>query len=347
LRAVVYEGPNKLSIEERETPTPKQGEALVKVTANGICGSDIHGYTGETGRRVPGMIMGHEFVGTIADIGPNTEYPEGWHDQSQYAVNPVMSDGICDFCKAGLNHHCRNRLIFGVSPSVVGAFSDYVIAPIQNLISIGDKVDPEWGALVEPMSVGYHAAKRAGIGPGEPLLVIGAGPIGTAVVLAARRLGTGPVIVSEPNPERRDRIAALDVTAIDPINDDLPARVKDLCGDLGAQFVIDAVGSSRTLADSLSLCSPRGTMVLLGMHEPTLSFDSYALSVAERHLVGSFCYTAEEFKETAEWVATAPRELEGFISTRVGYGQISERFALQGKGEDLSLKVVFTPHSDN
>ena len=347
MRVVVYEGPNKLSIEERGIPTPLEGQALVSVTANGICGSDIHGYTGETGRRVPGMVMGHEFVGTIANIGPNTEYPQGWTEKSQYAVNPVMSDGTCDVCAAGLNHHCRNRQIFGVTPSVVGAFSDYVIAPVENLIPIGDKVEPEWGALVEPMSVGYHAAKRSGIGPGQPLLVIGAGPIGTAVVLAARRIGAGPVIVSEPNPDRRNRIAALDVTAVDPINDDLPARVKDICGDLGAQYVIDAVGSSRTLADSLSLCSPMGTMVLLGMHEPTLSFDSYALSVAERHMVGSFCYTAEEFRETAEWVATAPRELEGFISTKVGFNQVAERFAIQGRGEDLSLKVVFTPNLDD
>ena len=127
----------------------------------------------------------------------------------------------------------------------------------------------------------------------------------------------------------------------------MPARVQDICGDLGAQYVIDAVGSSRTLADSLSLCSPMGTMVLLGMHEPTLSFDSYALSVAERHMVGSFCYTAEEFRETAEWVATAPRELEGFISTKVGFNQVAERFAIQGRGEDLSLKVVFTPNLDD
>jgi len=343
MRAVVYKAPHRLSIEERERPVPGPGEALVQVTATGICGSDVHGYTGETGRRALGMIMGHEFSGRLVDFGPDTDPPEGWYETAEYALNPVIACWECVYCLAGHNQQCVKRRLMGVTPDIIGSYADYVVLPVRNANPLGDGVSADWGALVEPLSVGFHAVGRSGVGPGMQLVIIGAGPIGIAVLLAARRVGAGPVIVSEPHEGRRAIAAGYDAVTIDPVNESLSERVREVTGPLGSGHVIDAVGSRRTLPDSLSVVAPEGTLVLLGMHEPLLEFNSYALSVPERQIAGSFCYSEEEFSSTARWVAQAPRDLEGYVGGEVGYDGIGERFATLAAGGDAALKVLFKP----
>lgn len=343
MRAVVYKAPHQLSVEERERPVPGPGEALVQVTATGICGSDVHGYTGETGRRALGMVMGHEFSGRLVDFGPDTDPPEGWSEAAEYALNPVIACWECVYCLAGHNQQCVNRRLMGVTPDIIGSYAEYVVLPVRNANPLGDGASADWGALVEPLAVGFHAVGRSRIGPGEPLVIIGAGPIGIAVLLAARRVGAGPVIVSEPHEGRRAIAAGYDAVTIDPLNESLGERVREVTGPLGSGHVIDAVGSRRTLPDSLGVVAPEGTLVLLGMHEPLLEFDSYALSVPERQIAGSFCYSEEEFTSTAQWVAGNPRELEGYVGGEVGFDGIGERFATIAAGGDAALKVLFKP----
>jgi threonine dehydrogenase-like Zn-dependent dehydrogenase len=329
VRALVYGGPWQLTVEDRPDPVPGPGEALLRVIATGICGSDLHGFTGENGRRVPGMVMGHETVGRVVDVGPGTETPPG----DVVTFNPVLPCGSCPTCASGASYRCPNRRIIGVTPDISAAFADLVVAPVANLVPLSSAVPPELGALVEPLAVGRHAVGRAGLVDGMDLLVVGGGPIGQAVGLAAATSSAGSVRVSEPTSSRRDLLAALDLTALDPNGPSAPAEAS-------ADVVIDAVGSSGSIGAALAACRPGGCVVLVGMHEPQLTVPAYLVSVDERSVIGSFCYTHDDVLAAAGSVEAAPARYARLIEGRVGIDEAPAAFAALARGELAASKVL-------
>ncbi|MBF8191753.1 alcohol dehydrogenase catalytic domain-containing protein [Nonomuraea sp. K274] len=326
MRALVFHGAWDIGVEERPDPRPGPGEVVIDVLATGICGSDIHGYTGENGRRHPGQVMGHETVGRVAALGEGvTGPPVG----TLATVNPVIGCGRCAACAAGDPQSCASRRVIGVHPEISAAFAEAMTVPAANVVELPETMPHEYGALVEPLAVGYHAARRAGVGPGERVLVIGGGPIGQAAVLAARRLGASSITVSEPNATRRALAATLGAHAVESVAGLEPATV-----------VIDAVGSTVTLADALSASTPGARIALVGMHTPRVEIPAYAISTEERTLIGSFCYSVEDFRETARWVAGAPAELAGLVNGRVGMAEAAETFRTLGSGQSDASKIL-------
>ncbi|MBO0731124.1 MAG: alcohol dehydrogenase catalytic domain-containing protein, partial [Acidimicrobiaceae bacterium] len=239
MQALVFQAPWRLTVEDVPDPDAADGDVLLEVLATGICGSDLHGYTGESGRRQPGQVMGHESVARVLTDRSGT-YPPG----CLVTVNPVIGCGVCDACRAGRTQRCGRRVIVGVAPDVVSAFAQRMTVPAGNVVALASEAPEEIGALVEPLAVGYHAARRGAVGPGTAVLVIGGGPIGQAAALAARRLGAAGILVSEPDEFRRGKLAALGIAAVDPTR--TPAD--QILGLLGgsADVVIDAVGTSET-----------------------------------------------------------------------------------------------------
>jgi len=329
VRALVYGGPWKLTVEDRPDPVPGPGEALVRVIATGICGSDLHGFTGENGRRFPGMVMGHETVGKVVDVGPGTPTPQA----DVVTFNPVLSCGSCPTCASGVIYRCPQRRIIGVTPDISAAFADLVIAPVANLVPLSPSIPPELGALVEPLAVGRHALGRAGVLAGMDVLVVGGGPIGQAVALAAATSAAGSVAVSEPTPSRRDLLAALDLTAVDPGGSSPPA-------DSSADVVIDAVGSSGSIGAALAACRPGGCVVLVGMHEPQLTIPAYLVSVDERSVIGSFCYAHDDLVAAAASVEADPTRYGRLIEGRVAVEEAPAAFAALARGELAASKVL-------
>jgi len=339
MRALVLRAFGDLRVEERPDPAPGPGDVVVAITATGICGSDIHGFTGDNGRRHPGQIMGHETVGRVRTLGPEVTGPA---PGTAVTINPVLACGSCPACVADRQQACAQGTVLGVNPAVLAAFAELVAVPARNVVPLPDGMPAEHGALVEPLSVGYHAARRAGTIAGRCVLVVGGGPIGQACVLAALRLEAAAVAASEIDSGRRELLAELGATPLSP-GEDMPLDVARALGG-PATVVIDAVGSGKSLADALNCCAPGGRIVLVGMGEPAVTLPAYAISTEEREIAGSFCYSATEFRETAQWAATAPDLLNLLIQGRVGLDGAARAFQELAQQRSSASKILVFPN---
>ncbi|MCW6010208.1 alcohol dehydrogenase catalytic domain-containing protein [Micromonospora sp. CPCC 205371] len=324
MRALVFRGPGDIRVERRPDPVPAPGELLIRVLSTGICGSDLHGYTGENGRRHPGQVMGHETVGRVVEGG----LPEG----TLVTVNPVLGCGHCPACAAGTAQLCPTRRVIGVDPTISSAFAELMTVPAPNAVVLPDGVPEEHGALVEPRAVGYHASVRGGGGPPGPGLAGRGGPGGPAGGLRAPPPGASPVLVSEPHAGRRALVERLGFTALAP-------------SEVGATttkhtVVLDAVGSSASLRDAFEASAPGARVVLVGMNAPDVTLGAYAISTFERSVIGSFCYPAREFEATAEWVASGPLELAHLVDGRVPLDEAPAAFAGLAAGTLDASKVL-------
>jgi threonine dehydrogenase-like Zn-dependent dehydrogenase len=314
-------------VEERPDPVPGADEVLLRITATGICGSDLHGYTGENGRRHPGQVMGHETVGRIADTG------------RLVTVNPVIGCGDCPACAAGTAQLCARRRVIGVDPTVSSAFAELMVVPAANVVPLPEELPEEFGALVEPLAVGHHAATRGAVGADDRVLVVGGGPIGQAAAFAARRAGATRVAVSEPATGRRALVDRLGFPSVNPLAAPLADAAAEALGG-PATVVLDAVGSTASLRDGLAASALGARIVLVGMNTPEVTLAAYEVSTQERSLIGSFCYTDGEFADTAAWVASGPRGLEHLVDGRVPLAEAPGAFARLASGELDASKVL-------
>jgi len=333
MRALVFGGPLDLSVQERPRPEPAPGEVLLRINAVGVCGSDLHGYTGDTGRRHPGQIMGHEIGATVevaADGGPAVGAP--------VTVHPVLFCGHCRFCRSGATNLCMTRSVIGVNPDLQGAFADYMVVPAQNVIPVPD-APAEHAALVEPLAVALHAARRGGVRPGDRVLVTGGGTIGIACVLAAFHEGAETVYLSEPLEHRRGLAAAVGAIVLDPADGDVADRVLDAT-DGGAEVALEAVGLTPTVDAAIRGTRRDGAVVMVGMGRPRVDLDLFAVVVEERRLSGTFCYSEADFRETAAWVSSGALDLEPIIERRAGFDEMVPLFHRLALGLDDATKAV-------
>lgn len=330
------------TLEVREVPDPRvgPGDVLLEVLATGICGSDVHGFTGDTGRRVPGQIMGHETVGRIAAIGAEVYAEPGLVVGGLATVNPVLACGTCRQCLRGREQACATRQVIGVDPTITSAFAERMVVRAENVVPLPADMPVEYGALVEPLAVGYHALRRGDCRDGDTVLVLGGGPIGQACILAAGRLGAQSVLVSEPDAHRRRLCEQLGAASCTP--DEVADAIDAQFGG-GPGLVVDAVGVAATLQTAFAVAPLGATVVLVGMGEPTLELSAFEVSTKERSLVGSFCYSAEEFRATAEWVGGAPAQLAALVEGRVGLDGAADEFSRLAKGTDSLSKVLVMP----
>ena len=340
LKALVFHGPWELAVEERPDPVAGDGEVLLRVLATGICGSDLHGFTGENGRRHPGQVMGHETVAQVETDGSATFEPG-----TLVTVNPVIGCGSCENCAQGEPQRCPDRRVIGVAKELSSAFAEKMVVPVGNVVVLPEGVPADVGGLVEPLAVGYHAARRAHVTGADAVLILGGGPIGQAAALAARRLGSEQVLVSEPDPVRRAVVELLGFLTVDPVG----VAATEVAAALPQKptVVLDAVGTTTTLQTALEASSLGARIVLVGMNAPKVELSAYAVSTEERSIIGSFCYNAREFAETADWAAAHAEELLPLIDGRVGLTGAPNAFTQLSKGELKASKVLVYLGSDN
>lgn len=328
----------QLVVADRDKPAAGPGEVLIDVVATGICGSDIHGYTGENGRRVPGQVMGHETVGRIASLGSGTD-SFGFTVGQPVTFNPLISCNKCEACGAGQQQHCPDRTVIGVNPAIVSAFAEQLAVPAENVVALSAGTPIVYGALIEPLAVAFHAVRRARIRAGQKVLVIGGGPIGQSVVLAALQEGAAQVLVSEMDPARRALCERLGATALDPAAGQLDGQVRTHFGRL-ADTTVDAVGIKATLAGALDATKFGGVVSLVGMGSPELAFAAYRVSTEEREIVGSFCYNNQDFRDAAAWVDQGSPVLAELISREVSMEDADAAFAGLAAADGTAGKVL-------
>jgi threonine dehydrogenase-like Zn-dependent dehydrogenase len=341
MRALVYHGPHEIGVEDRPDPAPGPDDVLLRITATGICGSDLHGYTGENKRRHPGQVMGHETVGRIVAVG-SAGAGQGLEPGRLATVNPVIGCGRCAHCAARTEQLCPRRKVIGVDKEISSAFAELMLAPARNVVVLPDDLPEEYGALIEPLAVGYHAARNGSVGPGDAVLVIGGGPIGQAAALAARRLDAESVVVSEPGRARRELVQKLGFATVDPMDGDLAEQVGAVLGR-PPSAVLDAVGTGRTVGDGLRSSALGARLVLVGMGEREFPLAAFDVSTFERSIIGSFTYPSEEFRETAEWVASRPDGLAHLVDDRVGLDGAPDAFARLAAGDLDASKIMVFP----
>jgi 2-desacetyl-2-hydroxyethyl bacteriochlorophyllide A dehydrogenase len=290
MKAMVWQGPSEMTVEERPDPAdPAPGELIVRPEAVGICGSEVEGYLGHMGNRIPPLIMGHEFAGTVIAAGEGASELEG----ARVAVNPLSGCGQCRLCRAGDTNLCRERVLIGVHAP--GAFADFVTVPAADARVLPDGVSSRLGALMEPLANGVHAVRLAPPGA-ERAVVVGAGTIGLVTLQAALLLGIPHVAVVERHEARRDRALALGGHA----GEAEPGE---------ADLVLDAVGAEATRRLGLELLRPGGTMVCIGLaaDDTTLGFHDVVRS--QHRIQGSYAYTMPDFEQAHEWIVSGQADL--------------------------------------
>ena len=282
MTALVYDGPKAVSYREVPDPIPGQDNLLIKITAVGICGSDMHAYLGHDDRRPAPLILGHEAAGTISGGDRNGE---------RVTINPLVSCGTCWACCNGRENICPNREIISMPPRE-GAFAQYVTMPEQNLVTVPSDYYLQKAALVEPLAVGWHTAKlptnAIDANMGKRALVIGGGAIGLATALALKAMGIDEIVISEFNPLRREYLQEhIDANVVEKTEGSFP-------------IVIDAVGFGSTRAVASQLVSPGGVIAHVGLGDKTDGLDIRRITLQEITFIGTYTYTAQDFKDTAE-----------------------------------------------
>ncbi len=342
MKALRYLGPEQLEVQEVPTPVPGEGEVLIKVLGCGICGSDVHGFLGLTGRRIPPMTMGHEFAGEVAKLGPGSgKFAVG----DKVVVQPIGFCGECENCKAGLTMLCLNKRFCGVL-TVDGAMAEYIAVPEKLLYNQPDDCDSYTGALSEPYAVGYGAVKKAGDLSGQFVMVIGAGTIGICILqlLKLQNPNVKKVIVCDLSDSRLKTALALGADAvINPKNEDFMEAVSKLTDGHMIDTSIEAVGVQATANQSIKCLKIAGTAVWVGMSQKEMTINMQDIVCSARQVIGSFNYTHEEFGEVVKLVTSGKMATDKLITKVVSLNEAPQAFVELHKNPDDYLKVVIDP----
>lgn len=341
MRALVYYGPQELRIAELPKPMPSKGEALIKIKECGICGSDVHGYLGITGRRIAPMVMGHEFSGEIVQLGEGTvcDYKIG----DRVTVQPVDFCGKCENCINGYTNVCLNKRFFGVM-DVNGAFEEYLAVPVKLLYKLPDNITYEEGALIEPLAVAYCAVKKAGDITGKNIVIAGGGTIGQMILSIAKAKNANNIIVSDLSEFRLDTAKKLGATnVINPKNkniEEFKAEVYNALGGRYADIAFEAVGIGATVTQALSSLKTQGTCVWVGNSAKTIEINMQDVVTRELRILGTYIYTHSEFGETIKFLSENKLDLSSLITKEVDLEQAPAMFDELAKTADKHLKVL-------
>lgn len=331
MRVWVFDGARTMHVETRSLVGPGPSDVRIRVARAGICGSDLHGYTGESGLRVPGVVMGHEASGIVDTLGSDVSaFQVGEH----VTFAPTLPcDGSCGHV---VENRCKHMRLAGVTPVFRVHFADFIVLPARRIFRLGS-VSLDRGANVEPMVAGLHAARQVGVGPGANVLILGGGMIGLASALAARLEGAGTLTVSDPVAPRRQVAQAFGFRTIAP---------EELEGMEYFDLAIDAVGIPATLASALRAVRPGGIVCLVGLGKPRTELTIFDLVRHERSVVGSSCYSDAEFAETIEAIGDGRLDLGPLTSVLIDFEEVAEALEALASGAQSAIKVTMSTGFD-
>jgi L-iditol 2-dehydrogenase len=334
LKALLYTKP--YSFEYSDFPDPEMGddEVLINVKACGICGSDVHGFTGKTGRRIPPLIMGHEAAGVVEETGENVK---GFEKGDRVCFDSTVYCNKCQPCRKGLYNRCEKRQVLGVSTPEFkrhGAFAEYVAVPWWIVSKIPDNMSFTQASLLEPASIGTHAGNRAPISTNDTVVVIGAGTIGLFILQAARLRGAARIIVVDINEFRLVLAKKLGADkAINPLKSDLRETILKETKNKGADVTFEAVGYAQTFLDGVSITKTGGHLVAVGNLEKAAEFNLQELVARE------LTFT----RDCIELVASGKINVEPLISDLLPLKDGPSAFERLLKAEENLLKIVLEP----
>ena len=290
MQALVYTGTEKLEYKKFQDPSLVNGESIIKVSASGICGSDMHAYHGKDERRIPPLILGHEVSGVIE---------EGLKKGKKVVLNPLITCGKCNYCKNGREHLCEKRIILGMNKPIErqGCFAELVLTPNKNIYELPSSLDIIQAPIAEPTAVALHAVDIGREALKKPLdqakvLVIGAGAIGLLCSLILEKNEKCQEIVLIDTNEKRLKVCG-DHLSSETLKPD-HSKIKENTFDV----VFDTVGLEITRQNSIKCVNPGGVIVHIGLTQPSGSFNFRKATLQEITFVGTYCYTNKDFEKT-------------------------------------------------
>ncbi len=343
MKALVLEEYNKFAIEEVPLPEAGQDDVLVKIKACAICGSDVHGMDGSTGRRIPPIIMGHEASGIIEKVGENVP---NFKPGDRVTFDSTVYCGRCYFCRRGEVNLCDNRKVLGVSCNdyrLNGAFAEYVVIPQHIIYPLPERVTFEEAAMVEPLSIALHAIRRSPVSLNDTAVIIGAGMIGLLVIQLLKLAGCGRIIAVDMVQEKLDlakKFGATDGFKADQV--DVPAEVYKLTGGRGADVAFEVVGIASTLQSAIACLRKGGSLTMVGNLKPSVDFPLQSIVTREISLYGS-CASSGEYPDCLDLIASGKVDVNTFISAVVPLAQGEDWFKRLYKGESGLMKVILNP----
>jgi 2-desacetyl-2-hydroxyethyl bacteriochlorophyllide A dehydrogenase len=334
LKAAVYHQPGQpLSIENVTRPTPGSNELMVKVHACGICGTDLHATHASLEEPDKGLILGHEFVGTIQAVGEGVA--GSWAIGDAVCSLPFIACGSCTACRAGRPFECAGQKIVGLD--VAGGFAEYVVTGEAETLALPAGLSLDKAVLTEPLAVGWHAVLEAGVDAADTVLVMGAGPIGLSVVLWCRHVGVKSIVVIEKNPARAQMAVHFGATEqLDP-GQDLTAQLAKL--NFSPSVVFECAGVPGLIQEGIELVAPRGRVIVVGLFDGEDQFVPQLALVKQLKLIFTIAYTRGDFQYVIDALAEGLIDPTPMITSVVSLDDMPAAFESL-KHTDTDCKIV-------
>jgi L-iditol 2-dehydrogenase len=343
MRALVLKEYGRFAVEDVPRPALQPDEVLVRVRACGICGSDVHGMDGSTGRRIPPLIMGHEGAGEIAEAGPAVR---GWKPGDRVTFDSTVYCGRCWHCLRGEVNLCDERRVLGVSCAEFrrdGAFAEFVAVPARILHRLPDSLSFEQAAMVEAVSVAVHAVKRTPLGTDPSVAVLGAGMIGSLVIQVLRAAGCRQIIAIDLDGDRLELALRLGATAVARADSPgVAGEVRRFGHGRGVDAAFDVVGLSGTVGTAVGFVRKGGSVTLVGNSEPRADLPLQSVVTRQITLIGT-CASAGEYPECLELIASGKVNVTEFISATPSLDEGPGWFDRLHAREKGLMKVILKP----
>ena len=348
MKALLLSEYNKLEVTDLDGPKPGPEELLIRVAACGICGSDVHGYDGSTGRRIPPIVMGHEAAGTVVAVGSAAG---GFSPGDRVTFDSTVYCGVCDFCRAGDVNLCNDRQVIGVSCgdySRAGAFAEYLTVPARVAYHLPDELSFPEAAMLEAVSVALHGVKVAEMKGNETVLVIGAGMIGLLLLQSARSRSVESmrVFVSDVDPTRlmlASNMGAEETFLASGSN--LTEEIMKRTKGRGVDIVLEAVGHNETIATAIDCVRKGGTVVLVGNISPQVNLPLQKVVSRQIRLQGS-CASAGEYPEAMKLMAAGKINVASLITAVAPLADGPSWFERLHSREPNLMKIILDPRPE-
>lgn len=347
MKALLLTEYSKLEVADLPRPSAGRGEVLVQVAACGICGSDVHGFDGSSGRRIPPLVMGHEAAGVIAEVGEGV---------SRFAVgdrvtfDSTVYCGACNYCLSGHINLCDNRQVVGVStPDFrrAGAFAEFVTVPEHIVYKLPDELSFAEAAMLEAVSVALHAVAVSDLKGEETALVIGAGMIGLLILQAARAAGCSRVLVADVDATRLKlaKECGADETIL-ASGEGMIREVMQLTNGAGVDVILEAVGRDETVTASIDAVRKGGTVTLVGNITPQVTLPLQKVVSRQIRLQGS-CASAGEYPQAIELISSGKIRVTPLITAIAPLSDGAQWFERLHAREPNLMKIVIDPRLDS
>jgi len=342
MKALLLSDYRRLEVTNLAQPKPEADEILIRVRACGICGSDVHGYDGSSGRRIPPIVMGHEAAGEVVASGADVKNVSVG---DRVTFDSTIYCGKCSDCQRGMVNLCSQRQVLGVSCGNyrrAGAFAEFVVVPERIVYRLPDSLSFQQAALLEAVSVALHAVSLATISPDDTVLVVGAGTIGLLLLEALQVRGCSRVFVSDIDPTRLKLAENLGATATFVSAPDHSQQVLRETGGAGVDVAMEAVGINATVSAAISSVRKSGTVVLVGNVSPEVKLPLQTVVTRQIRLQGS-CASAGEYPEAIRLVASGAIRVKPLISAVAKLEEGPQWFERLYAREPNLLKVILAP----